>query len=148
MVEKVLAYIISIRNNTYQMLVHEHKDMPEAGLQVPGSTVDPGEDLVVALQREVFEESGLHDLSASELVASAPFLHPEKQELQLRHFYLIQTKQQLPGTWDHHVFGKGVDNGLVFRYTWYDFTSIPPLAASQDQFLHLVRKIIQAHPRS
>ncbi|AIF65498.1 hypothetical protein GZ22_01690 [Terribacillus saccharophilus] len=148
MVEKVLAYIISIRNNTYQLLVHEHKDIPEAGLQVPGGTVDPEEDSATALQREIYEESGLRDLPASELVASAPFLHPDKQELQLRHFYLIQTKQQLPNTWDHHVFGNGADNGLVFRYTWYDLASIPPLAVSQDQFLHLVRKIIQAHPRS
>ncbi|PAD34562.1 NUDIX hydrolase [Terribacillus saccharophilus] len=148
MVEKVLAYIISIRNNTYQMLVHEHKDIPEAGLQVPGGTVDPEEDLVTALQREIYEESGLCNLPVGEIVASAPFLHPDKQELQLRHFYLIQTKQQHPATWEHHVLGNGVDNGLVFRYTWYDLTSIPPLAASQDQFLHLVRKIIQAHPRS
>lgn len=148
MVEKVLAYIISIRNNTHQMLVHEHKDISEAGLQVPGGTVDLKEDLVTALQREIYEESGLRDLPASELIASAPFFHPDKQELQLRHFYLIQTKQQLPNTWDHHVFGNGVDNGLVFHYTWYDLASIPPLAASQDQFLHLIRKKIQAHSRS
>ncbi|MFP7478600.1 NUDIX hydrolase [Terribacillus saccharophilus] len=145
MVEKVLAYILSSRNSTYQMLVHEHKDIPEAGLQIPGGTVDQGEDLAAALHREILEESGLLDLPSGELVASAPFLHPDKQEHQLRHFYLIQTRQQLPDTWEHQVFGSGADNGLVFRYKWYDITSIPPLAASQDQFLHLIRKIIQAH---
>lgn len=147
MVEKVLAYILSIRNDTYHMLIHEHKDI-EAGLQIPGGTVDAGEELLSALQREIFEESGLHDLPAGERIASAPFLHPDKQEVQLRHFYLIQTKQQLPETWEHRVFGNGADNGLIFRYKWYDMTSIPPLAASQDQYLHLVRKIIQAHQRS
>ncbi|WP_366248740.1 NUDIX domain-containing protein [Terribacillus aidingensis] len=148
MVDKVLAYILSNRNNTYHMLVHEHMDFPEAGLQIPGGTVAPGENLLTALHREIFEESGLRDLPDGELVASAPFLHPDKHELQHRHFFLILIKQQLPDAWDHRVFGNGADNGLVFRYRWYDIQSVPPLAASQDQFLHVVRVTIQAHPRS
>ncbi|MFS0562501.1 NUDIX domain-containing protein [Terribacillus sp. 179-K 1B1 HS] len=140
MVEKVLAYIIRNHKDTYQLLVHTHRDIPEAGIQIPGGTVDPGEVLLDALYREIFEESGLDNLPAAELIGSPSFFHPEKQEHQLRHFFLIHTKEQLPETWEHQVFGNGIDNGMVFRYMWYEIQSIPPLAASQDQLLHLIRK--------
>lgn len=29
---------------------------------------------------------------------------------------------------------------MIFRYRWMDLQAIPPLAASQDQFLHQLRK--------
>ncbi|WP_158221577.1 NUDIX domain-containing protein [Terribacillus sp. 7520-G] len=140
MVEKVLAYIIRNHKDIQQLLVHTHRDIPEAGRQIPGGTVDPGEDLLDALHREIFEESGLQDLPAAEMLGSAPFRHPHKQELQLRHFFVIPTKKPLPDTWEHQVFGNGADNGMIFRYRWMDLQAIPPLAASQDQFLHQLRK--------
>jgi ADP-ribose pyrophosphatase YjhB (NUDIX family) len=142
MVEKVLAYIIRYQQGHYQLLVHTHQYIPQAGIQVPGGTVDFGEDLTTALHREIEEESGLQLLSSEQLITSKPYLHPEKQELQLRHFFLLETVQQLPGAWNHRVVGNGLDCGLVFCYTWYDLHAVPSLAASQDEALPFIKNFL------
>jgi NADH pyrophosphatase NudC (nudix superfamily) len=59
MKNKVLAYITRHQNGLKQLLVFEHRDFPEAGVQVPPGTVEPGEPVESALFREVYEESGL-----------------------------------------------------------------------------------------
>ncbi|MBN1668895.1 MAG: NUDIX domain-containing protein, partial [Anaerolineales bacterium] len=58
-VQKVACYIT--RGN--QLLVFDHPHSPEAGTQVPGGTVDPGEPLELAALREAREESGVQDLA-------------------------------------------------------------------------------------
>ena len=45
-----------------QLLVLKHRDIHEAGIQVPGGTVNEGETLEAAILREVQEESGLRHL--------------------------------------------------------------------------------------
>ena len=47
-VEKVYAYITSEN----QLLVFKHVDFPEAGIQVPGGTLDAGETPKAAVLRE------------------------------------------------------------------------------------------------
>ena len=63
MKEKVYAYIVK----DHRLLVFRHIQFPEAGLQVPGGTVEEGEPLEEAVLREATEESGLEGLR---LVAS------------------------------------------------------------------------------
>jgi hypothetical protein len=41
---KVLAYIT--RNSSREVLVFDHRDKPQAGVQVPAGTVDEGEDII------------------------------------------------------------------------------------------------------
>lgn len=57
-VHKVLAYI----THEDRLLVIRHPDAPEAGISVPGGTVEPGEDPNDAVMREAFEETGLTGL--------------------------------------------------------------------------------------
>ena len=56
---KVLAYITREQGGVRQVLVFDHQDQPEAGLQVPAGTVEPGELIEPALWREIEEEAGL-----------------------------------------------------------------------------------------
>jgi 8-oxo-dGTP pyrophosphatase MutT (NUDIX family) len=58
-IQKVYAYITSPEG---QLLVFEHVDFPEAGVQVPGGTVEVGESVDAAVIREAEEETGLSDL--------------------------------------------------------------------------------------
>jgi 8-oxo-dGTP pyrophosphatase MutT (NUDIX family) len=53
-IDKVVAYV------TYdnQLLVFEQPDFPEAGIQVPGGTIEHGETGKAAASRETLEETG------------------------------------------------------------------------------------------
>lgn len=57
---KVLAYI----TNRQRLLVFSHLDIPEAGIQVPGGTLEDGESPEEGVLREAYEETGLEDRSA------------------------------------------------------------------------------------
>lgn len=116
---KVIAYIKRIQNEQIQILVFDHRDFPEAGTQVIGGTVDPGEDLVEALLREIFEESGLC-FRASDIVTKlgeSLYHRQDIPEINHRHYYLINTID-LADSWAHTVHSNGSDNGLVFDYFW------------------------------
>lgn len=56
---KLLAYITKGQVPNLELLVFEHKDFPEAGLQVPAGTIEKNELVIDALYREIFEETGL-----------------------------------------------------------------------------------------
>ena len=56
---KVMAYVVRREAGGWQLLVFEHAGDPQAGVQVPAGTVEPGEPLETALWRELFEESGI-----------------------------------------------------------------------------------------
>ena len=60
--QKVYAYILQEKGFNWKLLVFKHMDFPEAGVQVPGGTVEPGEEMLVAATREAEEETGLRHL--------------------------------------------------------------------------------------
>ena len=60
--KKVYAYIITRINADRHLLVFNHVYSPEAGTQVPGGSVEPGENVVAAVVREAQEETGIENL--------------------------------------------------------------------------------------
>jgi ADP-ribose pyrophosphatase YjhB (NUDIX family) len=60
--QKVYAYILDSFAEGDRLLVFEHLDFPEAGIQVPGGSVEPGERPKDAVLREVKEETGISNL--------------------------------------------------------------------------------------
>ncbi|CAM4177680.1 DNA mismatch repair protein MutT [Bacillus manliponensis] len=136
--KKVYAYITREKDGLMQLLVHTHRDIPEAGVQVPGGTVDEGETLEGAVLREVFEESGLRDLFIERFVGDCIMYVKEKQEYQKRHFFHMTLLQNTNDSWDHTVSAGEEDEGLVFSYKWIDIEKCPSLIARQDEFLHVV----------
>lgn len=115
---KVVAYVF--RKNKQEILVFSHRDIPEAGIQVIGGTVEPLEDFPSALIREIMEESGLR-LETSELqkIGETKYLRKDLPEVNLRHYYEI-SPQNLPDSWAHVVHSNGLDNGLVFDFFWLE----------------------------
>ncbi len=136
MVHKVLAYIVRQSHGQRALLVFRHRDYPEAGLQVPAGTVDPGEDAGAALVREIGEEAGLQPAQVRVVKKLAE--HVEAELNQLRHIYHVAPVGELPERWSHTVLGNGGDGGMVFEFYWVAPSAELKLAGGQERFLHLL----------
>ncbi len=96
---KAFAYI----THGDRLLVFRHPHAPDAGIQVPAGTVEPGEPFEVAVLREAREETGLPDLTL------AGFLGEQQRDLRdfgrdeihHRHFYHLVCGGDPPATWEH-----------------------------------------------
>jgi 8-oxo-dGTP pyrophosphatase MutT (NUDIX family) len=139
MKQKVVAYITR-RTDRIQLLVFEHRDFPEAGLQVPAGTVEPGEDPVAALHREIYEESGLRDLRLIRKLGESE----ERQWDCYRRYYWLNAPMQTREQWswttnDFHDEAHRARNApLVFSFHWTDLTHATALAGNQHRLLHRV----------
>jgi 8-oxo-dGTP pyrophosphatase MutT (NUDIX family) len=80
-VKKVRAYIFQPTSSGLKLLVFSQPSSPEAGVQVPGGTVDAGESPFKAIKREVLEESGLDFSDEWKFIKSEIIIHPVKLEM-------------------------------------------------------------------
>ena len=113
--QRVLAYITRDTELGRELLVFEHRDFPDAGVQVPAGRLDPGEDLESGLLREIHEEAGLTDVR---IVRELPGFEEHYESRYDNHgFHLVPTAD-LPDEWEHVVHGDGDDAGLTFSYRW------------------------------
>ena len=139
--KKVHAYVTREKEGAMQLLVFKHRDTPEAGIQVPGGTVDEGETLEAAILREVQEESGLRHLCIERFLADYIIHVREKKEYEKRHFFHVTLLTDVKNRWEHIVSAGEEDEGLVFCYEWIDIAKYPELAGKQGEFLHLLDEV-------
>jgi 8-oxo-dGTP diphosphatase len=116
---KVIAYIFRTKESCDEVLVFSHHDFPEAGTQVVGGTVEPGEHFEDALLREIKEESGLVFKAQDILkkLGETSYQRKDMAEINLRHYYVLEGGD-LPDTWSHTVVSAGLDNSLKFDFFW------------------------------
>ena len=133
---KVLSYFFRVKNKSRELLVFTHRDFPEAGTQVVGGTVEPGEDLINAIVREIYEESGLIVLpSECSKIGESIYLRKDFPEKNLRHYFEIKTNN-LQNSWTHTVQSDGLDNQLVFHFFWIEETEAKKvLAGDMGEFI-------------
>jgi 8-oxo-dGTP pyrophosphatase MutT (NUDIX family) len=105
---RVVAYVV--RDGA--LLVFDHRDVPEAGTQVPAGTVEEGEDPAAAVVREVLEECGVRAQVVRELGFTDTFA-PKRGEPR-RNFFFELTTDDARNEWEHVVGGAGGDEGMVF----------------------------------
>src|SRR5688572_6256334 len=98
-VKKALVYL----TRGGGLLVFRQPQYPEAGVQVPGGTVDPGEDVAVAAARELAEETGLERgvRLVRHLGVVEVDMAPEREEVQERHFFHFVEEGLAPERWTH-----------------------------------------------
>lgn len=120
MKQKVYAYLV----RGEELLVFDHLDFPEAGTQVPGGSLEPGESIEEGALRELFEEAGVVARPVRYLGA-----HPWWQESQglwhERHILHLEPVGPLLDEWVHVVSHGAQDKGLRFRFFWILLAEAP-----------------------
>jgi 8-oxo-dGTP pyrophosphatase MutT (NUDIX family) len=147
---KAFAYIT--HNN--HLLVFEHPDSPEAGIQVPAGSIESGESPRAGALREAQEESGLTGLSVccflGEQTRDMSDFPTHIGQVHHRYFYhLLCHDDHLPDSWLHGErfpsAGAYADSpppvdedGFThrFRFFWARLPDdVPPLIADHDYYL-------------
>lgn len=137
---KVFAYI----THECRLLVFRHTDFPEAGIQAPAGTVEPGESPVSAVMREAREETGLTDLELVRFLGEAMYpTHdfPDSfppNERHHRFFFHLRCLGDPPATWRHaELHGPaGAAEPIEFEFFWAELPDgVPPLIADHGQFI-------------
>jgi ADP-ribose pyrophosphatase YjhB (NUDIX family) len=137
--KRVVGYVTRGR----ELLVFDHKGMPEVPTQVPAGRVDAHEDLETALAREVEEETGLTAIRVVAELADADkferLFGPGAHRSQA--FHAIADAGG-PNEWEHPVTGTGMDAGLVFVCRWVPLDDAPPVWGKPDPLVERLRMSI------
>ncbi len=135
---KVLTYVT--HNN--RLLVFTHPESPEAGIQVPGGTVEPEEQINAAALREAIEETGLLNLRLG------TFLGDDRRdrsiygldEIHHRHFYHVWCDETPRESWRHYEYTASDrpanHEPIPFDFYWVELPDNDPhLIDTQDVFI-------------
>lgn len=113
------------------LLVHRHRDFPEAGWQVPAGTVDDGETPEAGVMRETQEEAGLDGSRVRLRRLVGRYVYGTVD----RFVFHLELVGDAPMQWEHTVSAGEADQGLVFCYEWWDLKADLPLAGHQGDLL-------------
>jgi len=122
------------------LLVFRHTEFPEAGIQVPGGTVEDGETIQSAALREAWEETGVEDL---EMVAYLGMNILDLAEFDMvglfqRHFFHLTPRSIPSESWRHWETNRsdGSSEPIEFEFYWVKYPEeVPELAGRQGAFL-------------
>ncbi len=135
---KVYAYI----TRSDQLLVFRQVDFPEAGVQVPGGTLEPDELPEIAVLREALEETGLAELQLVSYLGRDEFRLQSSNpvEIHLRHFYHLLSTHEAPGNWQHYERHRsgGTAEPILFDFYW-----LPVIEASETLHPYFTAKLDQ-----
>jgi 8-oxo-dGTP pyrophosphatase MutT (NUDIX family) len=138
--QKVQCYITREADGATQVLVFKHRDYPEAGIQVPAGSIEPGESPEQAARREAFEESGIRELHTRRYLGSFRWHHAERGEDHERHVFHLESLQPLPERWEHTVSAGEEDKGLHLIFYWLNLAEAEKvLSGNQGAYLQYMK---------
>jgi len=137
-VRKAMAYI----TRGDELLIFRHAEFPEAGLQVPGGTIEPDEDPAVAVMREALEETGLEDLRMVRFLGEQvrDMRDIGRDELAHRYFYelAVETAQET-WRWYEETPAEGGER-IAYDLYWVPIAAVPPLITEHDFYVKELRR--------
>jgi ADP-ribose pyrophosphatase YjhB (NUDIX family) len=136
-IDKVYAYI----THGSRLLVFRHTRFPEAGLQVPGGTLEAGEAPSSGALREAEEESGLMGLRLRRFlgVQELDMTPYGLNQVHRRFFYHLELEGAAPETWIHDEMtpSDGEPAPIEYEFFWASLPSgVPLLAGGQGDMLY------------
>ena len=139
---KVYAYVLKTTSTGKQLLVFDHVDFPEAGTQVPGGSVEDGENPIEAIQREVREETGLSGLK---LVRKLGVVRRDMRDFGInatheRHYFQFMSGGETSETWFHDemTLSDGSPGPISFRFFWIQLEKGVPLSGDLGELIDVV----------
>jgi 8-oxo-dGTP pyrophosphatase MutT (NUDIX family) len=137
LVNKVGLFVIrNRRGSRAELLLFTHLDYPEAPIQIPGGTIEPGEQADAAASRELHEESGIASLPLIRQLGISLVESTVDPDVTLRRHCYLYDGTDLPDHWVHHVTGDGEDQDLRFAYRWHAIDRDFHLSGDLDYFLN------------
>jgi len=139
-IAKVVVYLV----HRGHLLVFTHPDAPEAGLQVPAGSVEPGEHPSTAARRELEEETGIKAATLQPLGTARYDLSAHgRNEIHERSFFLAEPleDESIDRRWRHLETHDGVGDPDVFELYWLPLDTsdlASELAAGQGALLNEV----------
>jgi 8-oxo-dGTP pyrophosphatase MutT (NUDIX family) len=115
--DKVLIYATSSKG----LLVFDEPDFPHILPQVPGGTVELGEDIRIAAFREFFEETGLRAPDTLTLLGQTIYRFEQSGRVAAhrRHCFHVTLPDPLADTWTHsELTPSGGGGPIVFSFFW------------------------------
>jgi 8-oxo-dGTP pyrophosphatase MutT (NUDIX family) len=139
--KRVVGYVTRERDGRHELLVFDHRDMPDVPTQVPAGRIDAHEDLETGLRREVEEETGLTNIRVAGELADADEVDSLYSVFAHRTWaFHAVAEPDGPDRWDHPVTGTGMDSGLVFACRWVPLDECPPLWGEADPLVEKLRR--------
>lgn len=139
---KVLTYI------TYRerLLLFSQPDSPEAGIQIPGGSLEPDEVPETGALREAIEETGLTELRMVSFLGEQvrDLADYGLNEIYHRYFYHLECLTEPPETWEHlETLASDGSGPHRFSFFWVPLTGeIPALVGERDFMLpELLRRL-------
>lgn len=130
-----------------RLLLFTQPGAPQAGIQVPAGTIEPGEKPQDAVMREAQEETGLSGLRFVRFIArdTRDMRDCGSDELQHRWFFHLSVEGPTEETWRHGEFGE--DGSLIhpFDFFWADVRALPQLVSGYDDRIDLLMESMETH---
>ncbi|MGJ3237082.1 MAG: NUDIX hydrolase [Anaerolineae bacterium] len=140
---KVYAYIVQDGD----IVLFEHPDYPQAGIQVPGGTVEHNETIEDAVLREACEETGLDGLKLAHYLGrqDRDMRDYDKDEYHHRHFFYLTCTAQIPKRWqnrERYSSEPVAGPGQLFEFYRCPLKTVPDLIADFDIFISELKRIL------
>ena len=138
-VAKALAYI----TQADKLLVFRKPESPDAGVQIPGGSVEPGEALEVAALREAQEETGLVGLVVQSYLGSVEYeLKVDVGPPHLRHFFhlVYAGPDPAPGPWAHAELKPSTGGAPIRFELWWEPLPRVRLDWEMDHYLDALKQ--------